>query len=179
MKKNLHRLITAAALIILLLSSTAGCIDLFPWSTYTSKNHNYSIEYPRKWSATEPFSGQMVMIKSPDESETISVLASDSKGMALDQVVNYYVYLTQQGGYSYKIVSDSNVAFQGIPARELDVVYQSQKDSPVLTVKELYLINNGQYYLVRFSTKQSDLTPLAATYQHVFSSFKIINPEGR
>ncbi len=175
MNKAKYRIIVTAGLIIFTLGILPGCENQAVWFTYTNKNYGYSIEYPHGWSVTEPFQNrQMVVIKSPDERDTISVLANDSKGLTLDQMVNNYVYLTQQGSYSYKLISDENVQIQGIAARELEIVFQSQKDSPVLTVRELYLINQRQFYLVRFSTRLTDLTSLSALYQHVFSSFKLI-----
>jgi len=163
----------AAIFTATILCFLAGCQNQPAWSTYLNKRFGYSIDYPRGWAVSEPFQNQqMVIIKSPDERDTVSVLANDSKGWALDQHVNNYVYLTQQGSFSYKLVSDENVKIQDIPARELEVVFQSQKDSPILTVRELYVINRGYFYLVRFSTRLADLSSLSAVYQHIFSSFK-------
>lgn len=167
-------LIVTTWLITLAIGILAGCGNQETWSTYTNKNYGYSIEYPRGWSLSEPFQNrQMVVIKSTDEKETISVLVSESKGLNLDQQANFSTSAIRAGSYYYEIVSEESTKHQGIEAKELEVVFQSQKDSPRLNVKELYLIFKGQVYLVRFAISSADINSLQAIYQRVFSSFKL------
>jgi hypothetical protein len=156
------------------ISLFAGCAGQASWPRYVNSNYAYSLEYPNGWSVSEPFQNrQMVVIKSPDDRDTISVLVNASKGSTLEQQVNYYINTTKIGSYAYKLVSDEAVDYQGIPARMLEVVYQGQKDSPALRVKEMYIISGGKLYLVRFSTRLNDLSSLSATYGRFFSSFKL------
>lgn len=157
-----------------LISLFAGCAGQQSWPEYVNNNYAYSIEYPAGWSVSEPFQNrQMVVIKSPDERDTISVLVNESKGLTLDQQVSYYVNLTKMGSFYYKLISDEGVERPGNSARMLEIVFQGQKDSPALHVREMYLINGGKVYLVRFSTKLADLSSLQAVYGRVFTSFKI------
>jgi hypothetical protein len=166
---------TGIGLIIFTIGILTGCENQETWLTYTNKSYGYSIEYPCGWSVSEPFQNrQMVVIKSPAEKEIISVLINANKGLTLDQEVNYYVYATREGSYYYKLVSDENVKHQKIEARLLEVVFQSQEDSQRLNVKELYLMDEGKFYLVRFATALADLNSLSPVYQHVFSSFQLI-----
>ncbi len=159
---------------IFAISLSTGCAGQASWPVYVNSNYSYSIEYPQGWSVSEPFQNrQMVVIKSPDERDTISVLVNSSKGSTLEQQVGYYINTTKAGSYAYKLVSDESIERQGIPARMLEVVYQGQMDSQALRVKEMYLISGGKLYLVRFSTKLNDLSSLSATYGRVFSSFKL------
>lgn len=151
-----------------------GCIREEPWSKYVNNNFGYSIEYPAGWSLSEPFQNkQMVVIKSADGKETISVLANRNKGLSLDQQVSYNTTTTRLGSYDYQIISDNKVKQQGIEAEQLEVKYQSQKDSPRLSVMELYLINKEILYIVRFTTTAPDMTSSIPTYQRVFASFKL------
>jgi hypothetical protein len=170
-----RRLTAVAVLCLSIISSvSAGCAHEEIWPKYVNSNFGYSIEYPAGWSASEPFQNkQMVIIKSPDGTGTISVLVNQAKGLSLDQQVNYNTSAVRTGSYDYQIISDNRVKHQGIDAELLEVKYQSQKDAPRLSVMELYLINGGALYLMRFTTTAQEMTASIPTYKRVFASFKL------
>ncbi|MCX6004710.1 MAG: hypothetical protein NT082_03465 [Chloroflexi bacterium] len=169
-----RHLVALAGLIVITVAVLNGCEKQEIWRTYLNNNYNYSIDCPSKWSLSVPFENQQLAIfKNPDENETISILVSDSKGLSLDQTVNYYTGITKQGSYDYQLISDEPVKQQGMEARQLEIIFQSQQDSQRLTVKELYMVYKGSLYLVRFATSGPDLKPLTEVYQRAFSSFKL------
>ena len=172
---NGHRPISVAVLCLLVFCSILmGCTREEPWSNYVNNNFGYSIEYPEGWSISEPFQNrQMVVIKSADEKETISVLTNQNKGLSLDQQISYKTSSTRLGSYYYQIISDNKVKHQGIEAELLEVKYQGEQNSQRLSVMELYLVNKGVLYLVRFTTTSPDITPSIERYQRVFASFKL------
>jgi len=161
-------------LIVLTIAALSGCEKQETWRTYLNTNYNYSIDCPAKWSLSVPFENQQLAIfKSPDEKEVISILVSNTNGLSLDQSVNYYTGITKQGSYYYELISDLPVKQQGMDTRELEIVFQSQEDSPKLKVKELYIVYKANLYLIRFATAAPDLKPMTGIYQRVFTSFKV------
>ncbi|MDD5494302.1 MAG: hypothetical protein PHG36_06515 [Dehalococcoidia bacterium] len=161
-------------MIVLTIAACSGCEKQEAWRTYLNNNFNYSIDCPSKWSLSVPFENQQLAIfKSPDENEVISILVSNTNGLNLDQTVNYYTGITKQGSYYYELISDLPVKQQGMDTRELEIVFQSQEDSPKLKVKELYIVHKDNLYLIRFATTTQDLKSLAGVYQRAFSSFKL------
>lgn len=144
------------------------------WKTYTNYIYNYSIQYPSSWSVDESYP-LITFIYAPTRGAFILVFPRPKEDMGLDEALTSAISYNKEQGFYYELISYDRITHQGVEARVIEYIFQSDEDSARYYSKDLNIKSGDCRYEVCFRASPSDYSSYSSVFDQALASFRIVD----
>ncbi len=110
------------------------------WYTYTSPLYDYSIEYPDEWDWYHNEFNETT-IEDINQNVVVEIVTYDASDWTLDEWVDddlsYY-----EDAFYFELISDETFEIQGVPAREISYIIETDKGWGKWQYRDLYILES-------------------------------------
>lgn len=144
------------------------------WPYYNNARYNFSVNYPKTFTAQESVNGDGTTLTSASPAITISVSgALNSQNITLDQYLNVVRATLFNSAQGAQEIAANETTLSGLPAQERKWQYINPIDNTTVIMDEVTAVKGDTFYIVGMIINSSDYTEFAPTFKQVLESFKI------
>ncbi len=144
------------------------------WETYQNESFGYSVEYPDIWEVDD-YDASATWIGSYFAGVEIDVY--DATGWTLDDWVDDDIEIYYSDYYYFELISDQSIMQQGVQARKLTYVIESEQGAGEWQHVNLYILSGDTIYDVFCLVATTQYERYDEAFESIIDSFTLYNPE--